>query len=159
MTEDMDIRKAEIGDTKLVFKVVNDAYKVIVGDTGEAFKTVNRFQSEDEVEKMLNILFIGESQGEVVGVVGAVVTGNVVDIGPLAVSTGCQKMGIGRKLLDFAESQGDICNVHCCSLRLSNIAMYARRGYKQIKEVPGVEVLPLNILTRTDFTIKYFQKK
>ena len=45
MTENMEIRKAEKGDMKLVFKVVNDAYKVIVGDTGEAFKTVNRFQS------------------------------------------------------------------------------------------------------------------
>ena len=151
----MEIRKAESGDIRAIFQVVNDSYKVI----GETFKTANRFQSEEEVEEMLDILFIAESDGEVVGVVGVKVTGNVVDIGPRAVSTGYQKRGIGRKLFDFAESQGEICNVHCCSLRMSNIAMYARRGYQQVKEVPGTEILPSTILTRTDFTFKYFHKK
>ena len=77
----------------------------------------------------------------------------------MAVSTRCQKIGIGGKLLDIAEAQGVIACVQVMSPRTSVLAMYLKRGYKEVKEVPVVEVLPLYRLSRHDLTVKYLEKK
>ena len=118
----------------------------------------DRFQSEDQVTEMLELLWVGELNGEVVGVVGTKVTGNDVYIGPLAVAKNHQQKGIGKKLLDFAEDQGEISTVRVASLRVNNLAMYVKRGYKEVKELPVTEVLPLHILTRFDLTIEFINK-
>ena len=100
MAVKLNIRKSTKSDSSTIFNVVNDAYKPTVGNTGEAFKTCNRFANIDKVEAMLDILWVGELDGKIVGVVGIKVIGDIIDIGPLAVSAKYQKMG---QLLDFAE--------------------------------------------------------
>ena len=103
MAVKLNIRKSTKSDSSTIFNVVNDAYKPTVGNTGEAFKTCNRFANIDKVEAMLDILWVGELDGKIVGVVGIKVIGDIIDIGPLAVSAKYQRMGIGGQLLDFAE--------------------------------------------------------
>ena len=122
-------------------------------------KACDRFVSEDQVKEMMDLLWVGELEREVVGVVGIKVTGIEVTIGPLAVSKNHQKLGIGGKLLDFGEGQGDISNVQVISLRTYLLTMYAKRGYREVKELPVNKVLPPHILTRTDLTVKFLQKK
>ena len=87
MAESLNIRKSTKSDSRTILNVVNDAYKATVGDTGKAFKTCNRFANIDQVEKLLDIFWVGELGGKIVGVVGIEVIGDMVDIGPLAVST------------------------------------------------------------------------
>ena len=168
MAVSLTIRKAVKTDMEIVFKVVNEAYRVTVGNTGDAFKTCNRFLNIDEVEQMLDILWVGELGSEIVGVVGIEVMSDQVNIGPLAVSKKCQKQGIGGKLLDKAEAQGVVASAQVMSLRSSVLAMYLNRGYQEVKEVPVVKFFtlhhqldkdPLHRLSRHDLTVKYLQKK
>ena len=159
MAESLNIRKSTKSDSRTIFNVVNAAYKATVGDTGKAYKTCNRFANIDQVEKLLDIFWVGELGGKIVGVVGIEVIGDMVDIGPLAVSTKYQKMGIGGKLLDFAEERGVVACVQVMSLITSNLAMYLKRGYEEVKELPIAEVLPLHTLSRHDLTVKYLQRK
>jgi len=39
----MKIVEAKLKDSKAIFDTVNAAYKIEIGDTGIAFKTVNRY--------------------------------------------------------------------------------------------------------------------
>ena len=155
---DLRIRKSALADIESVFKVVNDAYKVVVGESGESFRKVGRFESIDEVMKINHTLWVAERQEEIVGVVGMKLQENVVEIGPLAVPTRYQRMGIGGKLLDFAESQGEISRLSTASVRLANIAMYTKRGYKVVREVPVTEYESANIFSRSDLKIIHWEK-
>ena len=88
-------------------------------------------------------------------------TGNAVEIGPFAVATDQQRKGIGGKLLDVAEDQAEVANALTNSLRKSNIAMYTKRGYRLIKEVPVADIphlVPPSMLSRNNYTVLFLQK-
>jgi predicted N-acetyltransferase YhbS len=158
MAKDLYIRKAEQIDLTNIIDIINESYRVTVANTGDAFKARDRFQSEDQARDLVNLLWVGELDTEIVGVVGAKVTGNFVYIGPLAVSSKHQKMGIGGKLLDFAEGRAEIAMVQAANLRCPSVSVYERRGYKKIKELPVAQLIPGHMLTRSDFTIQILQK-
>ena len=70
MVSGIKIRKSLESDTLKIYDIVNEAYKFTVGTSGEAFKTCDRFKTMDDAKCILNDLWVGELNGDVVAVVG-----------------------------------------------------------------------------------------
>ncbi len=52
------IRKARESDAKAVFSIVNAAYSVELGNTGLAFKSVDRYRNLGEVRRDLHEIYV-----------------------------------------------------------------------------------------------------
>ena len=86
------------------------------------------------------------------------IKGSIGHIGPIAVAQYCQGHGIGKLLLDFAESLTKISQVEVVDCRTDLIPMYERRGYKPVDRVPVTSILPPEYLTRFDLDFIIYQK-
>ena len=75
---------------------------------------------------------------------------NIALIGPFAVDKNFQGRGIGRRLLDFAETFAPTTEVEVVSCRTDTFPMYERRGYKVVAKEPITNFIPEFKLTRLD---------
>lgn len=146
----------------IVCSLVNSAYVIEDGDEGVAFKKRKRYHdpSKDDEKLMKNMreTWVVEKDGRIVGCIRVEIQGSVGHIGPLAVAQECQGHGIGKLLLDFAESLTEISEIEVVSCRTDVIPMYERRGYKPVDRVPITSILPLDHLTRLDLDFIIYQK-
>ena len=74
----------------------------------------------------------------------------MVHIGPIAVGKNHQGKGIGKLLLDFAESLAEISEIEVVSCRSDLFPMYHKRGYRTIRRIPITDLLEPEQLTRLD---------
>lgn len=86
------------------------------------------------------------------------IVGSIAHIGPIAVAKECQGQGIGKLLLDFAESLAEISEIEVVECRTDIIPMYERRGYKPVDRVPITKYIPLSWLTRLDLDFIIYRK-
>jgi GNAT superfamily N-acetyltransferase len=89
----------------------------------------------------------------------ALVKNGRVEIGPLAVLPSNQGRGIGKLLLDFAESLAPVSRIEVVSCRTDILPMYEKRGYRTVATVPITDIFPESHLTRLDFEIITMEKK
>ena len=87
------------------------------------------------------------------------IDGPVGHIGPVAVAPDCQGQGVGKLLLDFAESLTEVNEIEVVECRTDVIPMYEKRGYKPKSRVPVTSMIPLESLTRSDLDFIIFQKR
>ena len=86
------------------------------------------------------------------------VKNSIAYIGPLAVDQSFRGRGIGRQLLDFAESFAKTCEIKVVSCRADLFPMYERRGYKAVGKVPVTTYIPEYKLTRLNVDFVSMQK-
>ena len=79
-------------------------------------------------------------------------------IGPLAVDKNFQGRGIGKRLLDFAESFAATSEVEVVSCRSDLFPMYERRGYQVVAKEPIANFTPESHLTRLDLDFVIMRK-
>jgi predicted N-acetyltransferase YhbS len=156
---DYVLRAAIPADVDVIFRVVCDAYAIELGNTGQAFKSANRFLSiadAAEVVPYTDVLCRSSEDGEVVGCVSVQVfdAGSVDDIanpelfaygrergwkygslGPLAISPALQGTGVGSLLLRLAEEKAKTSGVQVMELSVVNWRsdlrpFYEKRGYE-----------------------------
>ena len=82
----------------------------------------------------------------------------MVHIGPLAVKKTAQGQGLGKRLLDFAESLAPVNEIEVVECRTDVIPMYQRRGYREIRRIPITDLLEVEQLTREDLQFIIMQK-
>ena len=128
----------------MVLEIVNEAYKIEIGNTGIAFKELDRLRDvSDIVKEETHLALLGK---EIVGVVGIKLTKDKAHLGelsmsqprrskcwctgPLAVRPGLQKRGIGKVLLNYAEKLRERCEVTVVSCRTDLVGYYQNRGYR-----------------------------
>ena len=87
-------RKAKEEDLPTVMKLINEAYQVETGNTGVAFKCINRYRNLGDVKPFLDYFYVLrlEPKSEIIGVVKAklINDSSIVDIGPFAVDPSVQ---------------------------------------------------------------------
>ena len=83
---------------------------------------------------------------------------SVAMIGPLAVDKSFRGRGIGRQLLDFAESFAETSEIKVVSCRTDLFPMYERRGYKVVGKVPVTTYIGEHKLTRLDVDFIFMRK-
>ena len=140
--------------------MVNDAYEVERGNTGVAFKNSNRIHFDNVIEDPI-------AEGCVVKAmrgsecVGCVVWSEDADslyFGPLAIMTGCQGKGIGRKLIVEGlcrQKQKLLLKMCVVNHRTDLIPMYEHLGFVQTGDTkPYYEP---NYLTRESWFV-FFEK-
>ena len=71
-------------------------------------------------------------------------------IGPIAVDKNFQGRGVGKRLLDFAESFAKTSEIEVVSSRSDLFPLYERRGYKAVGKLPITTYLSESQLTRLD---------
>ena len=75
-------------------KLINEAYQVETGNTGVAFKCINRYRNLGDVKPFLDYFYVLrlEPKSEIIGVVKArlIDDSSILDIGPLAVDPAVQ---------------------------------------------------------------------
>ena len=86
------------------------------------------------------------------------VADSVAHIGPVAVHNDYQGKGIGKMLLDFAESLAETSEMEVVSCRTDVLPIYERRGYKTIGTVPITDYLHPSELTRLDLEFLILRK-
>ena len=86
------------------------------------------------------------------------VADSVAHIGPVAVHNDYQGKGIGKMLLDFAESLAETSEMEVVSCRTDVLPIYERRGYKTIGTVPITDYLHPSELTRLDLEFFILRK-
>ena len=79
-------------------------------------------------------------------------------IGPIAVDKNFQGRGIGKRLLDFAETFAVTTEVEVVSCRSDLFPMYERRGYKVVANEPITKFIPESHLTRLDLDFVIMHK-
>ena len=79
------IRKAENHELSQVMNVVNEAWKIVIGNTGIQYKNTGRFRSLADIEPYQNDFYVNVVKNEVVGVVRLIFDQDLVTIGSLAV--------------------------------------------------------------------------
>ena len=79
-------------------------------------------------------------------------------IGPIAVDKNFQGRGIGKRLLDFAETFAVTTEVEVVSCRSDLFPMYERRGYKVVANEPITKFIPESHLTRLDLEFVIMHK-
>ena len=159
-----------------VLEIVNEAYKIEIGNKGLAFKEFDRLRTVSDIAKEhIHIALLGV---QMVGIIGIEDNGrkaclgknkNILQCltlttstsGPLAVVPALQGKGIGKALLDYAEDKADITEVGIVSCRTDLLGFYQRRGYKFTHEVPAedTDINKLEKLTRTEITLRFFEKQ
>ena len=156
----MRVRRATKNDLVPIMTVVNKAYLVERGDSGVGFKKEgqDRFNSIEEVEEILDHLWVIDIQRNLVGVIGIKGDESKVCIGPLAVHPSFQGRGIARILLDHAEEQSEVCTAGVISCRTDMIRIYEKRGYKKKREYDVGLVVPERCLSRSGLSFVDYEK-
>ena len=81
----MSIRKADwTRDCQAIYDLVDDAYRIEIGNTGEGFCVTNRYEhidvNSDEFRQILQHFYVYEESSVIVGCVKAVVDKGKVEI-------------------------------------------------------------------------------
>ena len=79
------IRKSELQELPQVMAIVNEAWKIVIGNTGIQYKNTGRFRSLKDIEPYQNDFYVKVVKNEIVGVVRLIFDHDVVTIGSLAV--------------------------------------------------------------------------
>ena len=156
----IQVMPAELKDIETIANVVNAAYKIELGNTGIAFKNANRFLSVQEALDLKNDLHVAKIGNQIVGVVGITTMNKSSILGPLGVDPEFQGYGIGRALMDFAESKHRATEVGVVSCRTDLLPMYLKRGYKEMRvnRLEDEDTEELKWTTRQGLTIMYMRK-
>lgn len=128
---DPGIRKAQPADTPKMKNCVKAAYRHYIARMGNPPGPMLDDYSE-VVRK--HQAFVAELDGQVVGVLVLILQDDGILLDNVAVPPAYQRQGLGRKLVEFAESEArnqgfshlDL-YTHACMTE--NIEMYKRRGY------------------------------
>lgn len=161
------VEKANPEEADILFEVVNQAYDVELQEEGGAFKKERRFKKKgDYFYDCLAKLWVlkREEDGQILGCVGITKDegSGAIEVGPLAVAQGHQRQGHGDRLMGWAErmaEEGALVHLQVVSCRLDVIRFYERRGYRIVKTVPVVDVIPPAHLTRTDLQMHQMTKQ
>ena len=118
-----------------IFNLINEAYKIELGEDGVAFKKFDRVMSIDELRVDELHIATSEDNTDTAVVVGAVIIhvrdeDGVAEIGPLAVSPSYQGQGIGSLLLKYAEDRHKVTEIGLVSCRTDLEGFYSKRGYR-----------------------------
>ena len=105
-------------------------------------------------------LYVAKIGLETVGVIGITVMNDFAMLGPLGVSPDMQGYGIGRVLLDYAESLHRVTEVDVVSCRTDLLPMYEKRGYREVRvnRLEDVGKEELKWTTRNGLTMIYMRK-
>src|SRR5262245_44825492 len=127
----MTIRRGRPADAANIAALVNTAYEV-----ERFFVEGDRTSAADVVRQMGEGTFlVGEaSDGTVAGCIFVEIASRAAAFGMLAVDPACQGQGLGRRLVDAAESHagdagGDSMEIRVVNLRTDLFPRYERWGY------------------------------
>ena len=158
------IRKA-IYATDLIqtYELVNKAYKIERCYPPIGFKKVSSSRWPQEIDseyikEQFNNTYVFLLEECIVGCVVAVVSNGVTHIGPLAVHPDNRGMGIGRKLLDFAESLAEITELETLSYRTDLLYLYQKRGYYEVARHPCTDYINESALTKENIITIFMRK-
>ena len=143
----MSIKTATFAtDRSTLFEIINDAYKVEIGDSGVAFKSMPRMVSIDRITEsdfcdqkgVLKMCTSDESQGtagEVMGCIFYEIKEDSVYFGPFAVSPQHAGKGIGKTLLRAVIDIGkkhelQWCELYCVNHRSDLINISSKWGFE-----------------------------
>ena len=157
----VEITKAKETDAEEVFTIVNDAYKILVGNTGISFMENNRYLGVDHALKEINdslqipdgydkpqfIYMVARYEGKIIASIRGCIEicddGVLVcECGPIAVSPDAQGSGIGTQIIksceqvalrDYGVKQTQLTVVNW---RTDIIPYYEKRGFIRIGEKP-----------------------
>lgn len=158
MKNQLKFRTAQISDIQKLVDLINSAYRHQQGNswTSEAeIVTGDRINTEQLLQMMADEhfkLFVVEQAREIVACIGLRFNFSEVEIGTFCIASNMQNQGIGKQVLDFAESYiSDKVRLASpdlkyfvmwvLSVRHELIAYYERRGYRQTGHI---ESYPLN---------------
>ena len=79
------IRKSELQELPQVMAIANEAWKIVIGNTGIQYKNTGRFRSLQDIEPYQNDFYVKVVKNEIVGVGRLIFDHDVVTIGSLAV--------------------------------------------------------------------------
>lgn len=138
----MSIQKASFAtDAPVLFELINDAYKVEIGDSGVAFKTTPRMVSLDRISESdfcdsKGVLKMCTGESEVIGCIFYEIKEDSVYFGPFAVSPQHAGKGIGKTLLRAVIDIGkqhelQWCELYCVNQRSDLISLYSHWGFEQ----------------------------
>jgi GNAT superfamily N-acetyltransferase len=156
------IRNVTTKDAIIIMRLVNDAYKIEIGNTGLAFKKIDRYadinQVQDDIEKF-DIFLLAELDGKCVGCIGGqkrlrqkrfvmnepTSKLTYVEFGPFATLPRHQSKGVGKMLMNalyaWCRDIGidriviDVVNHRTDLFTEPNGGFYGKRGFKQIGTV------------------------
>ncbi len=141
--EELGFLKLEKDDIKEVVELINKAYrgeKTSKSWTTEAHLLGGKRVEEDILEDMLkeenSQIYIAKFKDKIVGSIQAKLEDGAIYIGLFAVHPDFQSIGVGKKLLEFAEESSkkiytaDKFVMQVISIRSDLIEFYKRRGYK-----------------------------
>lgn len=133
----MDIRPATEADVGAITACVEEAYSVYIPRIGKPpgpmLDDYNEVVSDAEV-------YVANVSGELAGVLVLVDCRDGVLLDNVAVAPGYQGMGIGKALVDHAESvvqargYGHL-ELYTHQLMTENMGFYERRGYREVRRV------------------------
>lgn len=79
-------RKAKPSDLEDIYNMVNEAYKVELGNKGISFKSTNRYENLDQAKANMDMTWVIRNEaGNVIACITCIVTDGLVFVGPLAV--------------------------------------------------------------------------
>ena len=79
------IRKSELQELPQVMSLVNEAWKIVIGNTGIQYKNTGRFRSLQDIEPYQHDFYVKVVKSQIVGVARLIFDLDVVTIGSLAV--------------------------------------------------------------------------
>ncbi|QUY37993.1 GNAT family N-acetyltransferase [Acinetobacter junii] len=167
----LDIRKARIEDIDRLVEVINAAYR---NQFGRSWTTEKVFVdgvriTKEQLSRDLNQsnfeLLVGENeQGSLVGCIGLNFDSSSVEIGTFAIDPTIQNLGIGHRMLSFAEkyirdTYADVLsiNLYVLNVRKELIEYYERRGFNRtgvVDDYPitaevGIPLIPVSLVEMT----------
>jgi GNAT superfamily N-acetyltransferase len=133
------IRTADVVDAGRIARLVNSAFQV------EAFFKIGDRTSDDEIRALMatgEFLVIDDgTRDSLAACVFTSITGPRGYFGMLSVDPSRQGMGLGRALIDAAETRArvhgcDRMDIHVVNLRTELLPLYRRFGYVEAGELP-----------------------
>merc|ERR1711892_633748 len=84
--------------------IVNDAYKLELGNSGLSFISADRFVTIEDVLKIQDMMIVAKVNSRIVGVIGIRLEQGIADLGPIAVCLSMKGRGIGSRMMRYAET-------------------------------------------------------
>jgi guanine deaminase len=142
------LRVAVDDDCAALMRVVNEAYRVEIGDSGVAFKRFDRYTSVEQVrddvaraQRDRRFVVATDDDGAIVGCVRVIVDGERADFGPFAVLPSAQGRGIGSALLARVDALAR--DARCAHIeievvnhRTDLLPFYEGRGFERVGTAP-----------------------
>ena len=166
----LDIRKASIEDIDRLVEVINAAYR---NQFGRSWTTEKDYVKGARISKQQLIsdlnnknfeLYTAQFEEKIIACIGLTLMREFVEIGTFAIDPDLQNLGIGHRMLSFAEkyirdSYADVLNInlYVLSVRKELIEYYERRGFNRtgvVDDYPitaevGIPLIPVSLVEMT----------